>query len=156
MARLTVNGSSKSIDVAPDTSLLSALRDVLNLTGTKYGCGIAQCGACTVLVNGDAVQACQAYVGDLGDAEITTIEGLSGPIGDALKAAWLTHDATECGHCQPGQIMRAAALLAETPDPDDAAIRTAMNGNLCRCGTYGRIHAAIRTAATSLSDPAKG
>jgi len=153
MARLNVNGTTKTIDVSPDTPLLSVLRDVLGLTGTKYGCGSGQCGACTVHVNGDAVRACQAYVGDVASAEITTIEGLSGPVADAVKAAWLEHDVAQCGYCQPGQIMQAVALLTRTPNPDDAAITAVMNGNLCRCGTYGRIRAAIRTAVEALARP---
>jgi isoquinoline 1-oxidoreductase alpha subunit len=150
MPTLTINGAAKSVDVPPDTPLLWVLRDTLGLTGTKYGCGLSQCGACTVHVNGDAVRACQTYVGDLSGAEITTIEGLSGPVANAVRDAWLAHDVAQCGYCQPGQIMQATALLSKTPEPDDAAIATAMNGNLCRCGTYHRIRAAIRTASAAL------
>ncbi|KAA5606492.1 (2Fe-2S)-binding protein [Roseospira marina] len=156
MARLTINGTVQTLDVPPETSLLNALRDELGLTGTKYGCGLSQCGACTVHVNGDAVRACQTYVRDLGDARVTTIEGVSGPVADAVRAAWLEHDVAQCGYCQPGQIMQAIALLTRQPNPDDAAITAAMNGNLCRCGTYGRIRAAIRSAARMLSLATEG
>ncbi|WP_299442068.1 (2Fe-2S)-binding protein [uncultured Rhodospira sp.] len=156
MARLTINGTVHDIDVAPDVPLLWALRDSLGLTGTKYGCGLSQCGACTVHVDGQAVQACQTYVGDVADAKITTIEGLSGPVADAVMAAWRDQGVSQCGACQPGQIMQAVALLSRTPKPDDAAITGAMNGNLCRCGTYGRIRAAIHAAANRLTQASRG
>jgi len=148
--RITVNGTAHEIDVEPAMPLLWVLRDELGLTGTKYGCGIAQCGACTVHVDGVAVRSCQLAAGDA-DGEIVTIEGL--PDGSALHAvqrAWIDHQVAQCGYCQSGQIMQAASLLALNPDPDDAAIDAAMSGNLCRCGTYPRIRAAVKTAAASL------
>lgn len=151
MPTLTINGTAMTVDVPPDTPLLWVLRDTLGLTGTKYGCGVSQCGACTVHVNGDAVRACQTYVRDIKDAEITTIEGVSGPVAEAVMAAWLAQDVAQCGYCQPGQIMQAIALLRDTPDPDVAAIAAAMNGNLCRCGTYARSRTAIRAAAETLA-----
>ncbi|MBB4285063.1 (2Fe-2S)-binding protein [Roseospira goensis] len=154
MVRLKINGSVQELDIPSDTPLLWALRDTLGLVGTKYGCGITQCGACTVHVDGQAVRACQTYVGDLVDAEITTIEGLSGPVADAVKTAWIAADVAQCGYCQPGQVMQAVALLAREPAPDDDAITTAMNGNLCRCGTYDRIRAAIHAAAGALGTAA--
>jgi isoquinoline 1-oxidoreductase alpha subunit len=156
MARLTVNGTEHDLDLAPDVPLLWALRDTLGLTGTKYGCGLSQCGACTVHVDGRAVRACQTYVGDVTNTEITTIEGLSGPIAEAVLKAWEDLNVSQCGYCQPGQIMEAVALLARTPQPDDAAINASMNGNLCRCGTYGRIRAAIHRAAEALKQTERG
>lgn len=148
---LTVNGESRSVDMPGDTPLLWALRDGMNLTGTKYGCGIAACGACTVHVNGQAVRSCQTPLEDAADAEVTTIEGLGTPENlHAIQAAWLQHQVAQCGYCQSGQIMQAAALLAETPQPTDAEIDEAMGGNLCRCGTYPRIRAAVHTAAATL------
>lgn len=148
---LTVNGESRSVDMPGDTPLLWALRDGMNLTGTKYGCGVAACGACTVHVNGQAVRSCQTLLEDAADADVTTIEGLGTPENlHALQAAWLQHQVAQCGYCQSGQIMQAAALLAETPQPTDAEIDDAMGGNLCRCGTYPRIRAAVHTAAATL------
>lgn len=148
---LTVNGESRSVDMPGDTPLLWALRDGMNLTGTKYGCGIAACGACTVHVNGQAVRSCQTLLEDAADATVTTIEGLGTPENlHAIQAAWLQHQVAQCGYCQSGQIMQAAALLAETPQPTDAEIDDAMGGNLCRCGTYPRIRAAVHTAAATL------
>lgn len=152
MAQLTINGAVQTVDLAPDTPLLWALRDTLGLTGTKYGCGAALCGACTVHVNGEAVHACQTFVGDLDGAEITTIEGLSGPVAEAVRDAWIAHSVSQCGYCQPGQIMRAVALLIGNPDPDDAAVAAAMSDNLCRCGTYPRIRAALKTAASAIKE----
>ena len=147
--RLTVNGAALDLDVDPDMPLLWALRDHAGLRGTKYGCGIGMCGACTVHLGGTAVRSCQVPVGSIAqDEAIVTIEGLGTP--DALhpvQAAWLAEQAPQCGYCQSGQIMQAASLLADDSDPSDAAIDAAMNGNLCRCGAYDAIHAAIRRAA---------
>ncbi len=148
MTTLHVNGQEYTLDgVDPEMPLLWALRDHAGLRGTKFGCGMAQCGACTVHVDGRAVRSCVYPVGDLGDREVTTIEGLSADGGHALQRAWTAHQVPQCGYCQPGQIMAAAALLSENERPDDAAIDTAMSGNICRCGTYQRIRAAIKTAA---------
>ena len=148
---LNVNGETRSIDMPGDTPLLWALRDGLNLTGTKYGCGVAACGACTVHLNGEAVRSCQTALEDAAEAEVTTIEGLGTPENlHAIQAAWLQHQVAQCGYCQSGQIMQAAALLAENPSPTDSDIDDAMGGNLCRCGTYPRIRAAIHTAAATL------
>ncbi len=150
--KLTINGKEVDITSDPDTPLLWVLRDELGLTGTKYGCGIAQCGACTVHIQGTAVRSCQLTVSEV-DSEVITIEGLGTP--DALHAiqqAWVEHQVAQCGYCQSGQIMQAAALLATNPAPADAEIDAAMSGNLCRCGTYPRIRAAIHAAASKLSD----
>ncbi|TCP60376.1 isoquinoline 1-oxidoreductase alpha subunit [Rhodovulum bhavnagarense] len=150
--KLTVNGTEHEIDVEPEMPLLWVLRDVLGLTGTKYGCGIAQCGACTVHVDGVAVQSCQVAVGDVAGA-VTTIEGLGTPQAPhPVQAAWIEHQVAQCGYCQSGQIMTAAALLAETPTPDDRQIDDAFWGNLCRCGTYPRIRAAVSAAARKLQE----
>jgi isoquinoline 1-oxidoreductase alpha subunit len=149
---LSINGQSVTVEAAPDTPLLWVLRDELGLTGTKYGCGIAQCGACTVHVNGAAVRSCQMPVEALDGAKITTIEGLKGL--HPLQAAWVEADVPQCGYCQSGQIMSAAALLATTPHPTDADIEAAMNGNICRCGCYQRIRAAIKAAAARGVAPA--
>jgi isoquinoline 1-oxidoreductase alpha subunit len=147
--KLTVNNVATTVDAAPDTPLLWVLRDVLALVGTKYGCGMGVCGACTVLVGGRAVRSCMTQVGSVAGQQVTTIEGLS-PDGDhALQRAWETHDVAQCGYCQSGQIMSAAALLQRSPHPTDADIDAAMSGNLCRCGTYPRIREAIHTAATA-------
>ena len=146
-ATLTVNGTAHEIDLPEEVPLLWVLRDALNLTGTKYGCGVAACGACTVQIDGEAVRSCQVALGDVW-GDVTTIEGLGTPDKlTGLQQAWIDHQVAQCGYCQSGQIMQAAALLAETPQPDDAAIDAAMAGNLCRCGTYPRIRAAIRAAA---------
>jgi len=148
---LTVNGKSHSVEMPGDTPLLWALRDGLNLTGTKYGCGVAACGACTVHVDGQAVRSCQTLLEDAAGTMVTTIEGLGTPENlHAVQAAWLQHQVAQCGYCQSGQIMQAAALLAETPQLTDAQIDEAMGGNLCRCGTYTRIRAAVHTAAAAL------
>jgi isoquinoline 1-oxidoreductase alpha subunit len=145
---LTINGESKSLDVTEDTPLLWALRDVLGMTGTKFGCGIAQCGACTVQVDGQAVRSCMLPVGAIGDGKITTIEGIGATdTGARIQKAWLDLEVVQCGYCQSGQIMSAAALLAATPQPDDKDIDAAMAGNICRCGTYVRIREAIKKAA---------
>jgi len=144
---LTVNGKATTVDVPGDMPLLWVLRDVLNLKGTKFGCGMAQCGACTVHRNGTAIRSCITAVSTVGNAAITTIEGLSQNGNHPLQIAWQDIDVPQCGYCQAGQIMSAAALLAKTPKPSDADINTAMSGNLCRCGTYTRIRAAIHKAA---------
>ena len=145
---LNVNGKTTSVDVPGDMPLLWALRDVLNLKGTKYGCGIAQCGACTVHVNGVATRSCSLTVAKAVNSRITTIEGLSSDGRHPVQVAWQDVDVPQCGYCQAGQIMSAAALLAKTPKPTDADINTAMTGNLCRCGTYTRIREAIKKAAS--------
>jgi isoquinoline 1-oxidoreductase alpha subunit len=148
MVTLNVNGTSQQVDVTPDTPLLWALRDVLGLTGTKYGCGVALCGACTVHVDGQPVRACITPVSAVAQAKVVTIEAIGAdPVGKALQAAWVDVGVPQCGYCQTGQIMAAAALLKRTPKPTDADIDTAMNGNVCRCGTYTRIRAAIKQAA---------
>lgn len=145
--KLNINGQSKSVDVDPDTPLLWVLRDHVGLVGTKYGCGIAQCGACTVHADGNAIRSCVVTVSNAADMEIKTIEGLSKDGDHPLQKAWIEHDVPQCGYCQAGQIMQAAALLETNASPTDAEIDEAMNGNICRCGTYTRIHAAIKTAA---------
>jgi isoquinoline 1-oxidoreductase alpha subunit len=146
---LKVNRKEVRVDVDPSTPMLWVLRDHLNLVGTKYGCGIAQCGACTILLDGMAVRSCITFVSDVGDKEVTTIEGLSENGDHPLQEAWIEHDVSQCGYCQSGQIMNAAGLLKTNPNPSDEEIETAMNGNICRCGTYTRIKAAIKTAANS-------
>jgi isoquinoline 1-oxidoreductase subunit alpha len=147
MIRLTVNGVERAFDGDPATPLLWVLRDDLGLTGTKYSCGIAQCGACTVHLEGDAIRACVTPVSDVAGKRVVTIEGLSADGSHAVQKAWREIDVAQCGYCQSGQIMQAAALLAANPKPTDAEIDEAMSGNLCRCGTYTRIRAAIRNAA---------
>ncbi|MGS4948058.1 (2Fe-2S)-binding protein [Meridianimarinicoccus sp. RP-17] len=149
---LTINGTAYSVDLPDDMPLLWALRDGLNITSVKYGCGIAQCGACTVHIGGQAVRSCQVALADVW-GEITTIEGLGTP--DALHAiqeAWIAHQVAQCGYCQSGQIMQAADLLAQNPAPTDADIDAAMSGNLCRCGTYPRIRAAVHAAASAMRE----
>lgn len=146
----TVNGQSKALDVDPDTPLLWALRDELRLTGAKFGCGVAQCGACTVHVDGQARRSCVTPLGTLEGRQVTTIEGLNGPIGDALFAAWGQFDTPQCGYCQPGQIMSAAALLSRTPRPSDEDIDNALAGNICRCATYQRIRTSIKAAGAKI------
>ena len=149
---ITVNGTRQSVDMAGDTPLLWALRDGLDLTGTKYGCGIAACGACTVHLDGVAVRSCQTPLSDVGQAAVTTIEGLGNTLAlHAVQAAWIAHQVAQCGYCQSGQIMQAASLIADIPAPTDAEIDDAMSGNLCRCGTYPRIRAAIHDAAKLLA-----
>lgn len=149
---LTINGTRHSVDLPDDVPLLWVLRDEIGLTGTKYGCGVAACGACTVHIDGEAVRSCQVALADVW-GEVTTIEGLGAPGAlHAVQAAWVEHQVAQCGYCQSGQIMQAADLLARTPDPTDRDIDDAMSGNLCRCGTYDRIRAAIKTAATTLRE----
>ena len=148
MVQINVNGQARQIDVPAEMPLLWALRDELGLVGTKFGCGVGLCGACTVHLNGEAVRACQTPVGEVGAGKITTIEAVSGnAVGARVQKAWLELDVMQCGYCQAGQIMQATALLTTTPKPSDAEIDDAMNGNLCRCATYTRIRAAIKRAA---------
>lgn len=148
--QLIINGERRESDAPQDTPLLWVLRDELGLTGTKFGCGVAACGACTVHIGGEAVRSCQVALGDVW-GEVTTIEGLGTPEAPApLQAAWIAHQVAQCGYCQSGQIMQAAALLAENPAPSDAEIDDWMAGNLCRCGTYSRIRAAIHEAAQTM------
>ncbi len=149
---LKINGKDHSLDVPPDMPLLWALRDKLNMTGTKYGCGIGLCGACTVLVDGEPVQSCRRTAVKLEGREITTIEGLSADGSHPVQKAWNEVDVPQCGYCQGGQILSAAALLEKNPKPNDADIDKAMSGNLCRCGTYFRIRKAIKLAAVYKSD----
>ncbi|MGL6210529.1 MAG: (2Fe-2S)-binding protein [Paracoccaceae bacterium] len=149
----TVNGTPASLDLPPEMPLLWALREGLNLTGTKYGCGVAACGACTVHLDGVAVRSCQTALGDIEGLAVTTIEGLGTPAAlHAVQAAWEAGQVAQCGYCQSGQIMQAASLLAENPAPTDAEIDEAMTGNLCRCGTYPRIRAAVQDAARRLQE----
>lgn len=148
MPALTINGKSHSLDVAPDTPLLWALRDVIGLTGTKFGCGIAACGACTVHVDGQPTRSCVTPVSAVTGKKIVTIEAMEQhPVGRRVQAAWRELDVVQCGYCQSGQVMAATALLTATPQPSDADIDAAMTGNICRCGTYGRIRSAIKLAA---------
>lgn len=148
----TVNGEMRQVDLPPEMPLLWVLREGLNLTGTKFGCGIASCGACTVHLDGQAVRSCQVTLADVAGASVVTIEGLGNPAAlHAVQAAWIAGQVAQCGYCQSGQIMQAAALLAENPAPSDDEIDAAMEGNLCRCGTYPRIRAAVHDAAKRLS-----
>jgi len=148
MIALNINGQSHNVDVAADMPLLWVLRDVLALTGTKFGCGIAQCGACTVHLDGSPIRSCVLPVGSIGERRITTIEGVgSTAVGSRVQRAWLDSEVVQCGYCQSGQIMSAVALLTTTANPDDADINAAMAGNICRCGTYVRIRTAIKQAA---------
>jgi isoquinoline 1-oxidoreductase subunit alpha len=147
MIKLTVNGQPHTVDVEPNMPLLWVIRDVLHLTGTKYGCGMAQCGACTVHLNGDAVRSCVTPVKRAENQTVTTIEGLSNNFSHPLQQAWIEEDVPQCGYCQSGQIMAAAVLLKENPNPTDEDIDDAMSGNICRCGTYQRVRKAIHHAA---------
>lgn len=151
MSSLSLNGRTVAVDADPNTPLLWVLRDHLHLTGTKFGCGAAQCGACTVHVNGQPTRSCVTPLTAVGDAPVRTIEGIgSDRVGAAVQAAWVAHDVAQCGYCQSGQVMAATALLQSTPRPTDAQIDAAMAGHLCRCGAYVRIRAAIHAAAASL------
>ena len=152
MTKLNINGKSVDVDVDPEMPLLWVLRDVLGLTGTKFGCGMALCGACTVHLGGQAVRSCQTPISAVGEQPITTIEGLSKDRSHPVQQAWIELDVPQCGYCQSGQIMSASALLATTPSPSDADIDAAMAGNICRCGTYQRIRAAIHRAAEIKAD----
>lgn len=151
MYTLTINGQARKLDVAGDTPLLWVLRDELGLTGTKYGCGVAMCGACTVHVNGTAMRACSLPLSAIDKAVVTTIEGLTSPAGKAVQAAWQELDVVQCGYCQSGQIMSAAALLEQNPRPSEQQIVDGMNGNLCRCATYQRIRNAVAQASAKLA-----
>ena len=146
----TVNGRAQSLDVSPDMPLLWAIRDHLKLTGTKFGCGIAYCGACTVHLNGNAVRSCQIPMSSVQGMHVTTIEGLQGPEAAAVRDAWVSNQVPQCGYCQSGQIMSASALLKQTPRPSDSEIEAFMSGNIYRCGTYPRIRAAIHDASQAL------
>ena len=147
---LNINGQDKSVEADADTPMLWVLRDLLDMKGTKFGCGIAQCGACTVHLNGNAVRSCSLPVAAIGSNKITTIEGLAEKYDHPLQNAWREHDVPQCGYCQAGQIMNAASLLSRNANPSLEDIETAMNGNLCRCGTYNKIKAAIATAASNM------
>jgi isoquinoline 1-oxidoreductase subunit alpha len=148
--QVKVNGRSHTVDVDGDTPLLWVLRDTIGLTGTKFGCGVAQCGACTVFLDGTPLRSCPYPVSALGSGEVTTIEGISGREADAVQRAWVARDVPQCGYCQSGQVMSAVALLREVKTPTDRDIDLAMNGNICRCATYVRIRAAIKDAARTL------
>ncbi|MBK3799174.1 2Fe-2S iron-sulfur cluster binding domain-containing protein [Azospirillum brasilense] len=150
MIRLNINGQDRDVDVPGDMPLLWVLRDVLNLTGTKFGCGIAQCGACTVHMDGTPIRACQTPAESAAGTKITTIEGVSGTVAQAVQAAWQKLDVVQCGYCQSGQIMSAVALLTDNRNPTDDDIDAAMDGNVCRCATYPRIRAAIKDAAKAM------
>ena len=150
MVNLTVNGTTHAVDADPDMPLLWALRDLLDLTGTKYGCGIAACGACTVHLDGQPVRSCQTPIADAAGKAVTTIEGVGGEVAEAVQNAWIRLDVPQCGYCQSGQVMSAIGLLSENRKPTDADIDAAMSGNLCRCATYQRIRGAVKEAAKTL------
>jgi aerobic-type carbon monoxide dehydrogenase small subunit (CoxS/CutS family) len=152
MISLQVNGRTYEVDVDPDMPLLWVIREKLGLTGTKYGCGIAACGACTVLIDGNAVRSCVTRVSTVTGKDITTIEGISSDSGHPVQKAWMADDVPQCGYCQPGQIMQAVALLEKNPQPSDADIDAAMTGIICRCGTYQRIRRAIHTASKMMTE----
>jgi len=155
MISLNVNGNKHDVDVDPETPLLWVIRESLGLTGTKYGCGKALCGACTVLIDGDAVRSCVTPVSTVGKKEITTIDGLSAGLSHPVQKAWIAEDVPQCGYCQSGQIMQAVALLRKNPKPSDADIDAALSGNICRCGTYQRIRKAIHTASNMMAEGGK-
>ena len=156
MATITINGNVKTIDVAQDTPLLWVLRDELGMTGTKFGCGMALCGACTVHIDGQPARACVTPISAVAGKAVTTIEGLeSDPVGQVVQRAWIDNNVAQCGYCQAGQIMAAASLLKATPQPTEEQIDDAMNGNICRCGTYPRIRNAVKQAAQTLAGEAK-
>ena len=150
MVDFIVNGQKQSVDADPDMPLLWAIRDHLDMTGTKFGCGIGACGACTVHIDGSPARACQTAISDVAGRQVTTIEGISGKVAHAVQSAWQKMDVVQCGYCQSGQIMSAVALLTDTPKPTDADIDNAMDGNVCRCATYHRIRAAIHAASAEL------
>jgi len=150
MPQLRINGETRDVDADPQMPLLWALRDVLGLTGTKFGCGVGACGACTVHLDGSATRSCITTISDAAGHDVTTIEGLSPDGSHPVQRAWIEHNVPQCGYCQPGQIMQAVSLLKETPKPTDAQIIDAMSGNICRCGTYQRIRAAIKSAAEAI------
>ncbi|HEY4736571.1 MAG TPA: (2Fe-2S)-binding protein [Xanthobacteraceae bacterium] len=152
MVKLTINGTQRAVDADPNMPLLWALRDLLDLTGTKYGCGIAACGACTVHVNGQPVRSCQTALSEVDGKTVTTIEGVRGRVAEAVQNAWIKLAVPQCGYCQSGQIMSAIGLLTDNRKPTDADIDAALSGNLCRCATYQRIRAAVKDAATALGD----
>jgi len=152
MVNLTINGTQRAVDADPNMPLLWALRDLLDLTGTKYGCGIAACGACTVHVNGQPVRSCQTALSEVDGKTVTTIEGVRGRVAEAVQNAWIKLAVPQCGYCQSGQIMSAIGLLTDNRKPTDADIDAALSGNLCRCSTYQRIRAAVKDAATALGD----
>ena len=152
--KLDINGQAHEVDVPADMPLLWVLRDVIGLTGTKFGCGMAQCGACTVHVDGAAIRSCVTPASALAGKKITTIEGLSADVSHPVQRAWIETDVVQCGYCQSGQVMAAAALLAQTPKPTDAEIDSAMTGNICRCGTYQRIRTAVHRASELMAMPA--
>ncbi len=147
---LTVNGLNTTVEALPDTPLLWVLRDLLNLTGTKFGCGAGLCGACTVHLDGEAIRSCSVPISEVGPRPVVTIEGLEGVPGQVVQTAWVEADVPQCGYCQVGQIMTATALLSRTPNPSDEEIDRAMQGNVCRCGTYKRIRQAVRSAAEAV------
>jgi isoquinoline 1-oxidoreductase subunit alpha len=156
MTQLKINGEQVTVSASPDTPLLWVLRDEIGLSGTKFGCGIAACGACTVIMDGTAIRSCVTPINSIGSSEIVTIEGLSPDGAHPLQTAWRDLNVAQCGYCQAGQIMNAAALLKSTPNPTDADIDSGMSGNICRCGTYPRIRAAIKQAAAARMHAGKG
>ncbi len=152
MIELTVNGTKHQVDVVPEMPLLWVLRDELGLTSTKYGCGVAQCGACTVHIDGKAVRSCQSRIGEIAGKSVVTMEGLANKDSHPVVQAWIAHQVPQCGYCQTGQIMQTISLLEQIPKPTDEQIDQVMSGNLCRCGTYPRIRAAIHAAATKMAE----